>query len=76
MKLVEVIKADHTSQETVDTLVTVGRKMGKVTVNCNDTPGYVHLKSPCAARANPEERFIVGRLLIPYMRELVPQSAS
>lgn len=39
MKLVEVIKAQNTSQETFDTLVAVTKKMGKVPVNCKDTPG-------------------------------------
>ena len=39
MKLVEVIKAEKTSQETYDTLVDVTKKMGKVPVNCKDTPG-------------------------------------
>lgn len=39
MKLVEVIKAEKTSQETFDTLVAVTKQMGKVPVNCKDTPG-------------------------------------
>jgi 3-hydroxyacyl-CoA dehydrogenase len=41
MKLVEVIKAQNTSQETFDTLVAVTKQMGKVPVSCKDTPGYV-----------------------------------
>ncbi|GHJ89583.1 hypothetical protein NliqN6_5985 [Naganishia liquefaciens] len=41
MKLVEVIKAEKTSQETYDTLVDVTKKMGKVPVNCKDTPGFI-----------------------------------
>jgi 3-hydroxybutyryl-CoA dehydrogenase len=40
MKLVEVIRARHTSQETFDTLVAVAKKMEKVPVNAKDTPGY------------------------------------
>jgi 3-hydroxyacyl-CoA dehydrogenase len=39
MKLVEVIKTPHTSQETFDTLVAVAKKMGKVPVSAKDTPG-------------------------------------
>lgn len=39
MKLVEVIKAQHTSQETFDTLVAVAKKMEKVPVSAKDTPG-------------------------------------
>ncbi|KAJ9116793.1 hypothetical protein QFC24_006688 [Naganishia onofrii] len=41
MKLVEVIKAEKTSQETFDTLVAVTKQMGKVPVNCKDTPGFI-----------------------------------
>jgi 3-hydroxyacyl-CoA dehydrogenase len=41
MKLVEVIRAQYTSQETFDTLWAVAKKMGKVPVSAKDTPGYV-----------------------------------
>jgi 3-hydroxyacyl-CoA dehydrogenase len=39
MKLVEVIKTQHTSHETFDTLVAVAKKMEKVPVSAKDTPG-------------------------------------
>lgn len=41
MKLIEVVKADLTSQETFDALVRFGRDLGKTTVSCGDTPGFI-----------------------------------
>jgi 3-hydroxybutyryl-CoA dehydrogenase len=41
MKLVEVVKGLHTSQETVDIISTIAEKMGKTPVAINDYPGYV-----------------------------------
>ncbi|GHJ86555.1 hypothetical protein NliqN6_2957 [Naganishia liquefaciens] len=41
MKLVEVIRAQYTSQETFDTLWAVAKKMGKVPVSAKDTPGFI-----------------------------------
>uniref|UniRef100_A0A672LKY2 3-hydroxyacyl-CoA dehydrogenase n=1 Tax=Sinocyclocheilus grahami TaxID=75366 RepID=A0A672LKY2_SINGR len=56
MKLVEVIKAPATSQQTFDALLEFSKALGKHPVSCkmSDTPG-----------------FIVNRLLGPYMLEAV-----
>ncbi|CAF0968116.1 unnamed protein product [Brachionus calyciflorus] len=54
MKLLEVIKTHETSDATYKTLLEYGLSIGKTTVECKDTPG-----------------FIVNRLLVPYMFEVV-----
>jgi 3-hydroxybutyryl-CoA dehydrogenase len=55
MKLVEVIRAYHTNDETVQTVMKMARKMGKEPVEVKkDSPG-----------------FIVNRLMIPHMLEAV-----
>ena len=55
MKLVEVIRAFHTSNETVQTVMEMARKMGKEPVEVKkDSPG-----------------FIVNRLMIPHLIEAV-----
>lgn len=41
MKLLEVIKADETSEDTFQDMVDWGKAMGKTTVNCIDTPGFI-----------------------------------
>ncbi len=41
MKLVEVVKGEHTAQQTVDTLFELSKKMGKVPVHCKDAPGFI-----------------------------------
>nr|XP_039269103.1 hydroxyacyl-coenzyme A dehydrogenase, mitochondrial-like [Styela clava] len=41
MKLVEVIKAPNTSQETFDALFTWSKSLGKTAVSCKDTPGFL-----------------------------------
>lgn len=41
MKLVEVVKAPDTSQETFDTLFAWGKALGKTVVSCKDTPGFL-----------------------------------
>jgi len=41
MKLVEVIKTDKTSQATFDSLIAFGKAVGKTTVACKDTPGFI-----------------------------------
>lgn len=41
MKLVEVVKIPETSSETFDKLVNFGQAMGKTTVECKDTPGFI-----------------------------------
>jgi len=41
MKLVEVVKAEQTSQEVVDVLVTLTKTFGKTAVVCKDSPGFI-----------------------------------
>ncbi|XP_077461421.1 hydroxyacyl-coenzyme A dehydrogenase, mitochondrial isoform X2 [Stigmatopora argus] len=41
MKLVEVIGTSSTSQDTFDSLVNFSRALGKTTVSCKDTPGFI-----------------------------------
>jgi len=41
MRLVEVIKSDDTSDETHASLMGFGEAVGKKTVSCKDTPGFV-----------------------------------
>merc|ERR1712147_340208 len=41
MKLLEVVRIPETSGETYDAMVAWGKAMGKVTVECKDTPGFI-----------------------------------
>ncbi len=41
MKLVEVVKGLRTSEKTVDVIINVAKKMGKIPVVVNDSPGFV-----------------------------------
>jgi len=41
MRLLEVIKAEQTSQETFEKMVSWGAQMKKTTVRCIDTPGFI-----------------------------------
>jgi len=41
MKLVEVIRIPETSNQTFDSLVALGKAMGKTTVDCKDTAGFI-----------------------------------
>lgn len=41
MKLVEVVRGLRTSQETIDKIVSIAEKMGKVPVIVNDSPGFI-----------------------------------
>jgi 3-hydroxyacyl-CoA dehydrogenase len=41
MKLLEVVRFDPTSDETFDSLTQYGKSVGKVTVACKDTPGFI-----------------------------------
>ena len=55
MKLVEIIRGYHTSDQTIDTATALAKKMGKVTVEVKkDSPG-----------------FIVNRCMIPHMIEAI-----
>lgn len=41
MKLVEVIRNVNTTDDTFDKVSSFGKQIGKVTVSCNDTPGFI-----------------------------------
>jgi len=41
MKLLEVVRIPETSQGTYEAMVDWGKAMGKVTVECKDTPGFI-----------------------------------
>ena len=41
MKLVEVVKAEQTSQEVLDKLVALTKTFGKTPVVCKDSPGFI-----------------------------------
>tara|TARA_B100000902_G_scaffold297879_1_gene285037 strand:+ start:1939 stop:2778 length:840 start_codon:yes stop_codon:yes gene_type:complete len=41
MKLVEIIKGDYTSKETLETIKNLAKKMNKIPIECNDSPGFV-----------------------------------
>ncbi len=41
MKLVEVIRSEHTDNQVFDRMTQFGKDIGKVTVSCKDTPGFI-----------------------------------
>jgi len=41
MKLVEVIKTDKTNDAVFNDVINFGKKIGKTTVSCGDTPGFI-----------------------------------
>lgn len=41
MKLVEVVKTDKTSQDTLDAVYEFSNRIGKKAVTCTDTPGFI-----------------------------------
>ncbi|XP_052871353.1 hydroxyacyl-coenzyme A dehydrogenase, mitochondrial-like [Anopheles cruzii] len=41
MKLLEVIRTDRTSDDTFNSMVAFGERMGKSCITCKDTPGFV-----------------------------------
>ncbi|MCE7736704.1 MAG: 3-hydroxyacyl-CoA dehydrogenase family protein [Candidatus Heimdallarchaeota archaeon] len=41
MKLVEIIKGEKTSEQTVDAIEKFSDSIGKTTVKCNDAPGFI-----------------------------------
>jgi 3-hydroxybutyryl-CoA dehydrogenase len=41
MKLVEVVKGQHTSDEVVETVVFLATRLGKIPVICTDSPGFL-----------------------------------
>jgi 3-hydroxybutyryl-CoA dehydrogenase len=48
MKLVEVVKANQTTDEVVDTVFELAEQMGKTPVRCTDAPGFIvnHVARP------------------------------
>lgn len=41
MRLLEVIRTPHTSDETYQAMMEWGKALGKSTITCRDTPGFV-----------------------------------
>jgi len=41
MKLLEVVRIPETSDDTFNTMIEWGKAMGKATVDCKDTPGFI-----------------------------------
>ncbi|XP_058053718.1 hydroxyacyl-coenzyme A dehydrogenase, mitochondrial-like isoform X2 [Anopheles bellator] len=41
MKLVEVVRTDHTSSGTVEALLAFGKSLRKTCITCKDTPGFI-----------------------------------
>jgi 3-hydroxybutyryl-CoA dehydrogenase len=41
MKLVEIIRAEHTGEAVIETLVQLSKQMNKTPVVCNDAPGFI-----------------------------------
>jgi len=41
MKLVEIIKGNKTSKETIDIILSISKKLDKIPIQCNDSPGFV-----------------------------------
>lgn len=50
MKLVEIVKGVQTSEETVDTIVSLCEKLGKETIVCRDSQGFVTTRLLVALR--------------------------
>jgi 3-hydroxybutyryl-CoA dehydrogenase len=48
MKLVEVVKGDQTSDETIEAIISLAKQMGKTPVLCKDAPGFIvnHVARP------------------------------
>ncbi|XP_038222557.1 probable 3-hydroxyacyl-CoA dehydrogenase B0272.3 [Zerene cesonia] len=53
MRLLEVIKGDHISEETYQAMMEWGKSVGKTCITCKDTPGFVvnRLLGPYSAEA-------------------------
>ena len=41
MKLIEVINGNKTSKETLDSVLDISKKLNKIPLECNDSPGFV-----------------------------------
>ncbi|XP_075980579.1 putative 3-hydroxyacyl-CoA dehydrogenase B0272.3 isoform X1 [Anticarsia gemmatalis] len=53
MRLLEVVKGDHISEETYQAMMEWGKSVGKTCITCKDTPGFVvnRLLGPYSAEA-------------------------
>ncbi|XP_060804813.1 hydroxyacyl-coenzyme A dehydrogenase, mitochondrial isoform X2 [Amyelois transitella] len=53
MRLLEVIKGEHTSEQTYQAMMEWGKSIGKTCITCKDTPGFVvnRLLGPYSAEA-------------------------
>lgn len=53
MRLLEVIKSDHISEDTYQAMMEWGKSVGKTCITCKDTPGFVvnRLLAPYSAEA-------------------------
>ena len=41
MRLVEIVRGKETNDSTIDSVVDISKKMGKVSIECNDSPGFI-----------------------------------
>ena len=41
MKLVEIVRGKETNDSTIDSVIDISKKMGKISVECNDSPGFI-----------------------------------
>ena len=41
MKLIEVIKGKDTSEQTLETILKISKKLNKIALECNDSPGFI-----------------------------------
>ena len=41
MKLIEVIKGKDTSEQTIETILKISKKLNKIALECNDSPGFI-----------------------------------
>ena len=41
MKLIEVIKGKGTSEQTLETILKISKKLNKIALECNDSPGFI-----------------------------------
>jgi 3-hydroxyacyl-CoA dehydrogenase len=66
MQLLEVVRADATSDATYAALLAYGKRIGKTTIQCKVASAQIRSNT---VRAQDTPGFIVNRLLIPYVAE-------
>jgi 3-hydroxybutyryl-CoA dehydrogenase len=67
MKLIKIVRAEETSDETITAVEELSRRMGKETVVCRDARGFITSRALAAARGLAEAhgpRFSPPRLLM------------